>query len=124
MNKQQGESINERGATPAGVRDAAPRRAATRLQTRRAGRGWGRLVINAFILWQLFALTIWLLPASELRQSCVGLVQPYMAFTGLTQRWAMFSPNPDDVDAYIEARIIYADRHVRRWIYPRMIDMG
>ena len=86
--------------------------------------GWQRFGLNAFILWNLFAVGIWLLPNSALRQSCSELVRPYLMITGLAQGWTMFSPNPSDVDLYIEARITYADGQVRGWNYPRMIDMG
>jgi hypothetical protein len=85
---------------------------------------WRRFGLNAFILWNLFAVGIWLLPNSVLRQSCAELVRPYLMLTGLAQGWTMFSPNPSDVDLYIEARITYANGQVRGWNYPRMIDMG
>src|SRR5438132_1633130 len=87
-------------------------------------RGWGRMLINAFILWHLFALTIWLLPESALRQSCFGLVSPYMTWTGFMQSWSLFSPNPAPMEVYVEARITYADGRVRSWVYPRMVNMG
>src|SRR5215212_11118372 len=86
--------------------------------------GWQRFGLNAFILWNLFSVGIWLLPNSALRQSCAELVRPYLMITGLAQGWTMFSPNPSDVDLYIEARITYANGQVRGWNYPRMIDMG
>jgi hypothetical protein len=89
-----------------------------------ARRRWGRVLINAFILWHLFALTIWLLPESALRESCIGVVSPYMTLTGFMQSWGMFAPNPAGVEFYIEARVTYADGRVRRWVYPRMVDMG
>jgi hypothetical protein len=89
-----------------------------------AGCWWGRILINAFILWHLFALTIWLLPESALRQSCIGLVSSYMTSTGFMQTWTMFSPNPAPVEVYVEARITYADGRARSWIYPRMASMG
>jgi hypothetical protein len=86
---------------------------------------WVRAGINAFILWHLFALTIWLLPGSSvLRRSVVRLVHPYMVFTGFAQNWNMFSPNPSDLDLYWEARITYANGQVRSWNFPRMSDLG
>jgi hypothetical protein len=89
-----------------------------------AGRWWGRILINAFILWHLFALTIWLLPESALRQSWIGLVSPYMTWTGFMQSWSLFSPNPAPMEVYVEARITYADGRARSWVYPRMVNMG
>jgi hypothetical protein len=98
---------------------------------------WGRVLVNAFILWQLFALTIYLLPQSDLRQNwvapCASLsdcahrqswVTSYMTFTGFMQSWTMFAPNPANVDFYFEARITYADGRVRSWDFPRMVRLG
>jgi len=90
----------------------------------RIGNRWGRLIINVFVLWQLCALTIWLLPDSVLRQTCSPIVLPYMTFTGLMQSWNMFSPDPSKLDLYVEARIKYANGQERSWIYPRMIKLG
>ena len=90
----------------------------------RIGNRWGRLIVNVFVLWHLFALTIWLLPESALRQSCADIFRPYMTFTGLMQSWTMFSPDPSKLDLYVEARIKYADGQVRSWIYPRMSELG
>src|SRR5712692_8347704 len=89
-----------------------------------AQRRWGRMLINAFIFWHLFALTIWLLPESALRQNCFGLVSPYMTWTGFMQSWSLFSPNPAPMQVYVEARIRYAEGRVRSWDYPRMVNMG
>jgi hypothetical protein len=85
---------------------------------------WGRVLVNAFILWHLFALTIWLLPQCALRQDCIALVTPYMTYTGFMQGWTMFSPNPANMDLYVEARITYADGRVRGWNFPRMVRLG
>jgi len=89
-----------------------------------ARRWWGRILINAFILWHLSALTIWLLPESALRRNCIGLVSPYMTWTGFMQSWSLFSPNPAPTEVYVEARITDADGRVRSWVYPRMVNMG
>jgi len=88
------------------------------------GPRWGRAAINLFLLWHLYALTIWLLPQSALRESCVQTVTPYMTFTGLMQSWTMFSPDPSKLDMYVEARITYANGQERSWTYPRMINLG
>lgn len=85
---------------------------------------WGRVLVNLFILWHLFSMTIWLLPESDLRQKFAGLVTPYMTFTGFMQGWTMFSPNPANMDFYVEARITYADGRARSWNFPRMIRLG
>jgi hypothetical protein len=87
-------------------------------------RRWGRRLVSAFLVWHLFAVTIWLLPESALRQSCFGLVSPYMTLTGFMQSWSMFSPSPASMDVYVEARVTYADGRVRSWNFPRMRDLG
>jgi hypothetical protein len=111
------------GSTVAGQETSPePARAAAELSGRPR---WVRAAINAFILWHLFALTIWLMPiSSALRRSCVHLVHPYMVFTGFAQNWNMFSPNPSDLDLYWEARITYANGQVQNWNFPRMTDLG
>ncbi len=88
-------------------------------------RWWGRLAINVFLLWHIFALTIWLVPNnSAIVGACVGFVRPYMTLTGFAQSWSMFSPTPDRLDVTLEARITYADGETRSWFFPRMARMG
>ena len=99
------------------------------VRQRRVGRlerrWWGRLAINAFIVWHLFALFVWLTPNnSAVVQACVGFVRPYMTVTGFAQSWTMFSPTPDHLDVTLEARILYADGETRSWFFPRMAPMG
>jgi len=104
--------------------EQAPSAALRPLLPSLASRPWGRILVNAFIVWHLFALTIWLLPESELRQSCFGLVKSYMTLTGFMQSWSMFSPEPASVETHVEARISYADGRLRSWFYPRMASLG
>jgi hypothetical protein len=106
-----------------GVEQVVSQRA-RQMQQPIARSGWGRMLVNAFILWHLFALTIWLLPESQLRRNFIGLVSPYMTSTGLMQSWAMFAPNPPSVDVFVEARIAFANGQVRDWSYPRLGDPG
>jgi hypothetical protein len=80
--------------------------------------------VNLFICWHLFALGIWLMPNSVLRQTFVEKVFPYLSFTGLVQSWTMFAPNPGDTDVFVEAHVKHSDGKVDSWTYPRMINMG
>jgi hypothetical protein len=89
-----------------------------------AAHGWGRALINAFILWHLFALAIWLMPASAIWQTCIDWVRPYITFTGFMPTWSMFAPTPPSRDFYVEARITYANGQLRSWKYPRVGDPG
>jgi len=94
---------------------------------RRERRWWARKAVNVFIVWQLYALMIWLVPSqSALVQSPVGvgLVRTYMTLTSLAQSWSMFSPYPDKLDVTLEAQITYLDGTKRSWYFPRMAHMG
>lgn len=111
-----------RGRTEA-ERNAVRQRRVDRL-TRR---WWARKAVSLFIVWHLFALTIWLTPSSSaIDQSPlgVGLVRPYMTLTSFAQSWSMFSPYPDKLDVTLEAQITYADGEKRSWYFPRMAHMG
>ena len=86
---------------------------------------WGRRVITLFVCWHLFAIAIWLLPFSPgIVQSCAPLVRVYMTTTGFMQSWTMFSPNPDNLDVYMQARITYAQGDSRVYTFPRMATMS
>ncbi len=108
-----------RGRTEA-ERDAVRQRRVNRLERR----WWARKAVNVFLVWHLFALTIWLTPSnSAIVQSCLGTVRPYMTLTSFAQSWSMFSPYPDRLDVTLEARITYADGEKRSWFFPRMAHM-
>lgn len=88
-------------------------------------RWWLRRAVNLFIVWHLFALFIWLVPGqSAIVQACVGTVRPYMIMTAFAQSWSMFSPNPDHLDVFLEAKITYANGRVKFWEFPRMARMS
>ena len=88
-------------------------------------RWWLRRAVNLFLIWHLFALTIWLIPGnSAIVQFFVGTVRPYLTVTAFAQSWSMFSPYPDRMDVYLEARITYANGRTRSWEYPRMVHMN
>ncbi len=104
-------------------------RAAVRLRrvSRLERRWWIRRAVNVFIVWHLFALTMWLVPSnSAIVQSPVGvgLVRTYMTLTSFAQSWSMFSPYPDRLDVTLEAQITYADGEKRSWFFPRMARLG
>jgi len=88
-------------------------------------RWWARKAINLFIVWHLFALTVWLVPFSgALVKPCAGIVRPYMTMTSFAQSWTMFAPIPDKLDVTLEARITFANGEKRSWFFPRMAGMG
>ncbi len=88
-------------------------------------RWWKRRAVNLFILWQMFAVFIWLVPGnSAVVQALVGVVRPYMIITAMAQSWSMFSPNPDKMDVYLEAKITYANGQTKSWEFPRMAHLN
>lgn len=106
-------------------RDRVRQRRVDRLERR----WWARKAVNLFILWHLFAVTIWLLPdhassPSPIVESCLGPVRPYMTITGFAQNWNLFSPDPDKLDVYLEAKINYASGKPRYWLFPRLAQYG
>lgn len=118
---QEGVERPLRGRTEA-ERNAVRQRRVNRLERR----WWGRKAVNVFIVWHLFALTIWLTPSgSAIDQSPlgVGLVRCYMTLTSFAQSWSMFSPCPDKLDVTLEAQITYTDGEKRFWFFPRMAHM-
>lgn len=101
------------------------RRVKQRRVNRLEKRWWLRRAVNLFIAWHLFALFIWLVPSqSAIVQACVGTVRPYMIMTAFAQSWSMFSPNPDHLDVFLEAKITYANGQVKSWEFPRMVHMN
>ena len=112
-------------APPTGRSEEERRRVKQRRVNRLEKRWWTRRAVNTFIAWHLFALFIWLVPGqSAIVQACVGVVRPYLVVTAFAQSWSMFSPNPDHLDVFLEARITYADGKTRSYIFPRMVDMN
>lgn len=107
------------------AREAVRERRLGRL-TRRA---WRRRLLNMFLVWHLCALTLWLLPGNlSVVQRFVsptgGPVRSYLTWTNFNQGWNMFSPEPDRLDVWVEGRATCADGSVRRFAFPRMVDMG
>jgi hypothetical protein len=83
-----------------------------------------KTLISAFILWQIFAVTSWLLPPGKENSYLMAIAAPYMQITGYWQSWTMFSPNPMRDDYFVQAQIKYADGTTRDWNIPRTHDMG
>ena len=106
-------------------RDRVRQRRVDRLERR----WWARKAVNLFIVWHLFALSMWLLPdhssgPSPIIEGSLGAVRPYMTLTGFAQSWNMFSPEPDKLDVYMEADVTHANGHVDHWLFPRLARMS
>ena len=108
-----------------GRSEEARRQVKQRRVNRLEKRWWKRRLINLFIIWQAFALFIWLMPGnSAIVQWFVPVVRPYLTVTAFAQSWSMFSPSPDHLDVYLEAKITYANGQVKSWEFPRMVHYG
>jgi hypothetical protein len=83
-----------------------------------------KTLISLFIIWHIFAVSVWLLSPGAVNFYLSKIVAPYMQITGFWQNWTMFSPNPLRDDYYVQAQITYADGVTRNWNIPRMHDMG
>ncbi len=109
-----------------GERDAVWDRRVGRLKRR----AWRRRLLNAFLVWQIFAVTVWLLPArwalvrAALPADGGGAVRAYMTATCMIQGWGMYTPKPADQDVGMEVRLAYKDGTHRTWFAPRVKDMG
>ena len=51
-------------------------------------------------------------------------VKTYLVYTGLWQYWDMFSPNPSNLDVWVDAEIEYSDGTRSIYQYPRMYLMS
>lgn len=49
---------------------------------------------------------------------------PVVLYTGLWQNYAVFSPNPRNINVHLEAIVTYNDGSARVWYYPRMERLG
>jgi hypothetical protein len=110
---------------PKGRSEEARRLVKQRRVNRLEKRWWKRRAVNLFIVWQIFAVFMWVMPSnSAIVQAFVGVVRPYMVITAMAQSWSMFSPNPDHMDVYLEAKITYANGQTKSWEFPRMTHLG
>jgi hypothetical protein len=83
--------------------------------------GFRHGAISVFILFHLIAILCWTTPTdSPLVVGMRGLVGPYMQWTGLSQSWDTFAPNPKSVNAYIKAVVISQHGHMHVFAFPRM----
>jgi hypothetical protein len=91
----------------------------------RETRGFRRGAISAFILFHVIAILCWTVPInSPLLVGMRGLITPYMQWTGLSQSWDTFAPNPKDVNAYVKAVVITQHGHMRVFAFPRMEQLS
>src|SRR5579884_722545 len=89
---------------------------------------WRKLIISAFVIFQISAIVFWLLMSSS--ESALGhliITEPvrrYMLFSGTWQNWSMFAPNPANIDVYLTADVTYQNGHHAEYEFPRMYKLG
>jgi hypothetical protein len=84
-----------------------------------------RASINVFLLFHLFAILVWSFPI-DLRslRKIKRVIAPYMVWSGLSQEWALFAPEPLGINAYLDAQITYRDGQKKVWKFPIPQDFG
>jgi hypothetical protein len=84
-----------------------------------------RCAIYAFILFHAAAILAWALPWSPRPLVIVRkVVRPYVLWTGLSQSWDTFGPNPRSVDIYAKAVVFRQSRHIDTFSFPRMEELS
>ncbi len=91
-----------------------------------ARRIWGlkRVLISAFIVVHLAALTVYNMPTCVIRDRALGFAVNYMFPLGLWQNWSMFAPNPMQNTLTLEALAIDKNGMMHNFVFPKMSDFS
>jgi hypothetical protein len=76
--------------------------------------------LSLFIVINLCIIILWSIPSCTLTEFLFAPIKNISQFSGLWQNFAMFSPNPRNVNLNYVALITYADGSVKLWQFPRM----
>jgi hypothetical protein len=79
------------------------------LQERFEATGWGRRLVNVFIVATVVSIGVWNLPDSQLKADLTPSVRRYLTTAGLDQNWAVFAPDPRRVVVQLRAQLTYED---------------
>jgi len=79
----------------------------------------GRVLISAFLLVTLPAVTLANLPDSQVRRTLLVVGQPYLNATGLDQSWGVFAPDGRRFVVDLVARVRYEDGTTATWRPPQ-----
>lgn len=84
-----------------------------------------RALLSLFLLFHLFVILVWSfpIPLRPLRR-INRVIAPYMAWSGLSQGWALFAPDPTYVNMWLDAEITYRDGQKKIWKFPMPQDFG
>jgi hypothetical protein len=82
-----------------------------------------RLVVSAFVILHLSALTLWTMPPCAIKERFQSPCRYYMLPLGLWQWWAIFAPDPSRSTLLLDAEVVDAKgmRHV--YEFPRIADL-
>mgnify|MGYP003384977024 CR=1 FL=1 len=84
-----------------------------------------RTLVQLFIIWNLVALSIWVVtPPGQLRAALLCVVEPYMMITGLCQNFWVFSPDVNTASADLVADVKLSNGKTVSWQYPRNADIS
>jgi len=83
----------------------------------------GRIAISVFLLFTVFSVVVWNLPASEVKRKAFKVVKPYITLTSLDQNWGVFSPDPRRISIDMVARVRLADGTEETIRVPRGNDL-
>jgi hypothetical protein len=76
----------------------------------------GRLLVGGLLIWQIGAVTAWLLPdkdsVSSFRRGAHEAVGTWLRTTSTEQGWGMFAPNPPRSNVFMKVLVTDADGHV------------
>jgi hypothetical protein len=83
-----------------------------------------RAVISAFVLFHVTGVSVWLMPASKLKDLCVIPYRYYMLPLGMWQWWAIFAPDPIRNTTVLEAEVVDAKGIRQIYEYTRLADLS
>jgi len=83
-----------------------------------------KLLISAFIVFHFGSVVFWLIASGGGSPApVVGLVAKYLHNTAQYQEWAMFAPNPLQINRYLGARVIFGRGNLKEYTFPRLSKM-
>ena len=83
-----------------------------------------RMLISAFVVGHLGAVTLWVLPDCPIKARAMPTLAWYMLPTGQWQYWGMFAPDPIRDTATLEAVAVDARGMIHTFAFPRESDMS
>lgn len=106
--------------------------------------GWKKLLLSAFICFHWACVAAWLWPnPSDAKRFLMGLQVPipvvggrglewreravvpaYLFNTAQHQDWAMFAPNPLQINRYVAATVTYRSGREAEFSFPRLSQLG